>query len=363
MEEELQTLVFSHSLPVFGVECFGSALVDDGRFSRAVGLAPAPPVVRYSDGKWLVEKHWLVLARHQLNAQHGAWVSSFVDVSERHAERIVSSFDVGGSPEHVANGLCDLYGAMAAPMLVFTLLEELLEQRIKKLFERAGIPADQEDAWLGVFRYPEKKTEAMKEHEAFFSLAAFVRRHAMDRTTRFSYDKVNRLTGKTDAEGFVTRFGYDAVGNLGLITPAARKLTFTDMLHRASRFEEEPAAMRAREGEDRTRVLERAQAFMNNMGLHAADRDAIRAYRDTAYWHLREKELLALLETAMAPGIGRLSTYLNLSFEQLTAMRVEELSSALANPKDTVPSFDLDHRLKKKFSALFVEDLIEPHWD
>ena len=346
MEEERQTLVFEHSLPVFGVECFGSALVDDGRFSRAVGLAPAPPVVRYSDGKWLVEKHWLVLARHQLNAQHGAWVSSLVDVSERHAERIVSSFDVGGSPEHVANGLCDLYGAMAAPMLVFTLLEELLEQRIKKLFERAGIPADQEDAWLGVFRYPEKKTEAMKEHEAFFSLAAFVRRHAMDRTTR---ERVGSYT---------KHYGY-----LGLITPAARKLTFTDMLHRASRFEEEPAAMRAREGEDRTRVLERAQAFMNNMGLHAADRDAIRAYRDTAYWHLREKELLALLETAMAPGIGRLSTYLNLSFEQLTAMRVEELSSALANPKDTVPSFDLDHRLKKKFSALFVEDLIEPHWD
>ncbi len=345
MEEERQTFVFSHPFPVFGVECFGSALVDDGRFSRAVGLAPAPPVVRYDDGKWLVEQHWLTLARHQLHAQPGAWVSSLVDVSERHAERIVSSFDAGGSPEHVANGLCELYGSMAAPMLVFTLIEELLEQRIRRLFAHAGIPADQEDAWLGVFRYPEKKTEAMKEREAFFSLADFVRRHAMDRTTR---ERVG---------SYAKHYGY-----LGLITPSARKLTFTDMLHRASRFEEEPQTMRVREEEDRTRVLERARAFMNNTGLHAADRDAIRAYRDVAYWRLREKELWALLETAMAPGVTRLSTHLNLSFEQLTAMRVEELSSVLSNPKETLPSFDLDQRLKKKFAALFVEDLIEPHW-
>jgi len=34
-----------------------------------------------------------------------------------------------------------------------------------------------------------------------------------DQTTRFAYDRLNRLTQRTDGEGFVTQFVYDAVGN------------------------------------------------------------------------------------------------------------------------------------------------------
>src|SRR6266540_1667950 len=34
-----------------------------------------------------------------------------------------------------------------------------------------------------------------------------------DQTTRFAYDRVNRLTQRTDGEGFITQFVYDAVGN------------------------------------------------------------------------------------------------------------------------------------------------------
>ncbi len=34
-----------------------------------------------------------------------------------------------------------------------------------------------------------------------------------DRTTRFNYDKVNRLIQRTDGEGFITQFAYDSAGN------------------------------------------------------------------------------------------------------------------------------------------------------
>jgi YD repeat-containing protein len=37
---------------------------------------------------------------------------------------------------------------------------------------------------------------------------------ARDQVTRFAFDKLNRVTQRTDGEGFVTAFGYDAVGNL-----------------------------------------------------------------------------------------------------------------------------------------------------
>ena len=345
MEEESEILAFSHRLPVFGVECFGSALIDDGRFSRAVGFAPAPPVVRYDDGGWLVERHWITLARHQLNAEPGAWVSTLVDASERHTERAVSSFDANATPEHVANGLCELYGVMAAPMLTFSILGELLERRMRSIFKHAGIAPDQEEAWLGVFRYPERKTASMEEHEAIFSLASFVRKHAMDRSTR---ERVGAYT---------KRYGY-----LGLVTPSARTFSFTDMLHRVSKFEEKPEVARVREEGDRTRVLGRARTFMNNIGLHAPERDAIRAYRDVAYWQLRQKELWALMETAMRPGVGRLAAKLDLSEDQILSLRVEELSHALLNPKEIPAAFELDERLKKKCSALFVEDIVELHW-
>lgn len=345
MEEESSIPVFSHRLPVFGVECFGSALIDDGRFSRAVGFAPAPPVVRYDDGAWSVEKHWVTLIRHHLNAQPGSWVSSLVQASERHTERAVSSFDALGSPEHVANGLCELYGVMASPMLAFSILGELLERRMQSIFKHAGIAEDQEEAWLGVFRYPEKKTESMKERETFFSIASFVRKHAMDRSTR------------EHVGAYVKRYGY-----LGLVTPAARALTFTDILHRASSLEEDPHTLHVREESARNHVLARANAFMNQVGLNAPERDAIRAYRDVAYWELRQKELFALVEMAMRPGVKRLAAHLKLSEEQLLSLRVEELSHALLNPKETPAAYDLDAKLKKKCSALFVEDLVEFHF-
>ena len=117
-----------------------------------------------------------------------------------------------------------------------------------------------------------------------------------------------------------------------------------------------------REEVSRADVLARAEDFMNKTGLSAVDRDIIRAFRDIAYWKLRQKELWARIELAIAPGVRHLADHLDLSQEQLLMMGVDELSSVLADPKSQ-PSKDLlDVRLKKKFSALFVEDLIEPEW-
>lgn len=50
---------------------------------------------------------------------------------------------------------------------------------------------------------------------------------AQDRTTQFSYDKLNRLSARIDPEGYRTDFGYDAVGNR-LQTRAYRDLAATD---------------------------------------------------------------------------------------------------------------------------------------
>src|SRR6185437_11523280 len=39
------------------------------------------------------------------------------------------------------------------------------------------------------------------------------RSSASDRTSTFTYDPLNRLASKTDGEGYITKFVYDAVGN------------------------------------------------------------------------------------------------------------------------------------------------------
>ena len=264
----------------------------------------------------------------------------------RHAERAIATFGADGSPEHIANDLCELYGVMAPPALVLTLLHELLERRLKKMFEHVGVALDQYEAWLDVFRYPEKKTHAMKERDEFLSLASFVRKHSMDQSTR-------RRVGAYVAQH----------AHLGLLTPSARPFSFTDILHRTSQLADDPKRLHAQEEEARAKVLARADEFMNRMGLGALERDAVRAYRDVAYWNHRQPELWALIKTTAQPGVKRLASYLECSEEQVLCLGVDELSSILVDRKLMPPSEELDRRLKGKLLVLFVEDLIEPEWE
>ena len=57
-----------------------------------------------------------------------------------------------------------------------------------------------------------------------------------DQTTRFAYDRLNRLTQRTDGEGFVTQFVYDAVGNR-LQTRQALDLAATSFATRRSYYD------------------------------------------------------------------------------------------------------------------------------
>lgn len=345
MEEEQREKVFEHSLPIFGIECFGSAIVDEGRFSHMTGIAPAPPVLEYKDKGWYTDKDWLALARHQLNSQPGAWISTLITASEKSVEKAVARFDGHGAPEIVANGLCELYGVLAPAMMTMRLVDEVLERRLYKIFDHVGIEKSQQESWIGVFGYPERKTESMKEREEFFTLAELVKKRAMERSMR-------RRIGD-----FARQYGY-----LGLVTPAARPLSFQDTIHRVSQLKDSPSVLRKQEATAREAVLSRATQFMSGFGLDPQERDAIKAYRDVAYWKLRQNELVALVEVAMKPGLKRLAGALKISQEHVLMLRVEELSHALVAPKEVPNKKDLEKRIKSKPVVFFVEDIVEVEW-
>lgn len=309
------------------------------------GITPAPPTLEYEDGWWITSRDWLALARHQINQQPGSWISSLILASEKYAERLVAHFGNCVAPEVLANEICELYGVLASAMLVTKLADEVLERRLYKILDHVGIEKTQQENWVRVFGYPERKTESMREREVFFVLAGLVKRHAMDRPMRLR------------VSNFAERYGY-----LGLMTPAKRRLTFSDTLHRVSQLSEPPNEIGKREAQTRESVLNRASEFMNRVGLDARERDAIKAYRDVAYWKLRQRELVALMEVAMEPAKKRLAGALKISTEYVLAMRVEEMSRALIKPMGVLVEKELAARFKKSPKAFFVEDIVEIKW-
>lgn len=342
MEEPTSQLVLEHTLPLFGVECFGSALTDDGRFSRSTGVAPAPPVMRYDQGRWYTNDAWVRLVRHELNAQPGAWISTLVETTEKRVERSVANFDPEAVPEIIGNGICDMRGTIAPAMVIFALLGPLLEARLQKIFDHVGLDERERGKWVDVFSYPERKTSAMRERDEFLQLSAFVRKHPLDRSAR---QHIN---------AYLQMHGY-----LGAMTPLGRPFTFADMMVRVSQVEGEPKTMRVEEELSRAQVLERAHEFMNRLGLNAPERDAIRAYRDLSFWRQREQELLALISTKEQQGLRRLSSAVGRSPEEVLWMQTEELTHALIVPKETIPSEVLKERAKHPPAVLFVEDQIK----
>lgn len=343
MEEGYEQPILSFPLPVFGVECFGSALIHEGVFSRATGLVPPPPVVSYRSGVWGLERHWVVLAHHEVNTWSGAQVSFLVDRSLRQVERAIAVFPEEGAPEQIANGLCELYSVLASPLVALQLVEDVLDRRVDALLAQvSGISKEDRLRWKQVFAYPDRKTESWHEREAFAGLAEEVAGAVMDQSLR---RKIER---------HLERFGY-----LGRLSPRGRSFEREDIMERLEAWGEAPLARYREEEASHEAVLERFQTFLSRTGLDAVDRDILRAYRHVAFWRLRVRELWAQMEEKIEAGTERLAGYLGMEPEQVLAMRLDELSSVLMDPEDSVPTPELNRRKQKDLAGVFVDHVVE----
>ncbi|MDA1038127.1 MAG: hypothetical protein O2877_00375 [bacterium] len=337
--------IFNHKLPLFGVECFGSALIDTGRFSQMTGMVPSPSLLGYKNGEWFVNEDWARLLRGRLNAEPGSWVMSLVEASDKTILRAISNTDPFGAPEIVANGLCELYGVVAPPMMVMELLGSVLEQRIHTLLDHSGIKETDRDLWMKLFAYPSRKTEVSKERESFFDLAHFVRTHPLDRSTRHRVGEYVRQHA-----------------HLGVLTPLGRPFSFGDMMTRISQLDVPPLETKKEEATSRSGVIKRVEDFMRLTGLDAVDRDALRAYSAVSYWKLHLSELLAKRQIVIDQAVNHLASKLSYPLDAILWMRPEELIGLMAHPNEALSSEEVIAREKKDLGVLFVEDMVSVNW-
>lgn len=321
MEETTWEPILEYKLPIFGVECFGSAVVDPGRFPRQAGIAPAPQSLLYQKGVWKAQKEWFAGFLHELNDQPGVWVMALVDGSVRRLERDLGQFRPSSKPEVAGNQICDLYGGFAPPMISLTALEVLLRRRLEHILHTVHIQGRDAEKWVEIFRFPNRPTLAVREREAFLQLTGYVRTHPMNRTTR---ERVG---------AHVREYAY-----MGRVTPIGRPYTFDDLMKRTSQVEGVVKALVEHERAARLAVQERVKTFMNRVGLGVLERDVIRAFQSVSFWRWRSKELLALLDHKRSSAFGIISQRIKGGppTDLLMQLRPSELTSLILEPEHSM---------------------------
>ncbi|MBI2485196.1 hypothetical protein HYW18_03560 [Candidatus Uhrbacteria bacterium] len=337
--------LYERTLPLYGVECFGTALVDPGSFARASGLAPAPALVQYRDEAWFVTEHWASLLRYRLAAQAPAWIMQYLKHTQARVAKRIKSAQTVGSTEILVHELCDIYGALAVPVCVGELLFHITEERVRSMLTHVGVSPTDHAQWLALFAYPKQETAVMRERRAFLDMAAFARTHSLDRASR---SKISRYLKE--------------YGALGRLSPLGRPFAFKDFMARAAQLEGEPKDVSLRETRGRVGVSRRVEGFMDNTGLQAVDRDAIRALQESATWRLRGRELWVELEE-FQESIGKeIAKRTKFPEHLLWHLRPVELSALIHDPASTPSVEDVETRRKKHLEVTFVEHMVHVSW-